>query len=153
MSPVFSLLIAAGLLQAGNAPKGDSINQEMKKLEGKWTVVSLVMGGKKVPDNNGPATILIKGNQITIMEKLMTFKIDPTKKPKNLDLRIGRGEESVDWKCIYSLEGDQLKICMPLARKKGDKSPGNFGLNIRPESFDTSGIPLMLISARREGKK
>jgi uncharacterized protein (TIGR03067 family) len=160
MKRCLPILLLVGFVVAADAPSGDKTKAEMKKLEGTWKVVSLELAGKPLPPEKARLGLLIiKGDKLTLTErgkdakggKTMTFKIDPTKKPKTLDLRITRGEESVDWKCIYSLKADELKICMPLARKKGEKGPAN--THVRPDSFETAGKPLMLITAKREAGK
>jgi uncharacterized protein (TIGR03067 family) len=140
-----------------SAPDDDAKEQttdEFKKLEGTWKVLFLEMAGKKLPeDKKGPMNITIKGKRITLMGKAMDFKLDPGKKPKALDLHITRGNESVDWPCIYSVKGKELKIAMPLARKKGDNGAPPPGAYTRPTSFDTAGLPVMLITATREATK
>jgi uncharacterized protein (TIGR03067 family) len=153
------LLLVAGLVLAAQSPAGDAAKDDLKMLQGTWKVEAVSVGGKDVPPAKaGMEGLVIKGEQVTIRfggkdVKSMKFKIDPTKKPKALDLRITRGEESVDWKCIYAVKGDELKICMPLARKKGDNTAGAKDTNERPDTFDTKDRPLMLITAKREANK
>ena len=64
--------------------------------------------------------IVFKDHEMTIGAKdgkgnTMSVKLDPSAKPKAIDLLITRGDEKVTWKCIYALEGDTFKFVMPLA--------------------------------------
>jgi uncharacterized protein (TIGR03067 family) len=160
MNRSLPLVLLAGLgVAAGSSPQ-EEVKAELKRLEGTWKVVAMELGGKKLPPEKAQrlGQIIITRDRLVLQEAdkketSMGLKIDPAKKPNAMDLRITRGKESIDWKCIYDLQGDDLKICMPLARKKGDSSGGSRDLNVRPESFVTEGRPLMLITARREVKK
>jgi uncharacterized protein (TIGR03067 family) len=149
-------LVLAGPLLIANAQAGeaDAVKRELKKLQGTWKVVAFTAGGKDVPvDKGGFARLVIKGTRITLTggpkDVALSFTIDPGKKPKTMDLLITTGDQSVNWKCIYALKGDELKICMPLAPKKGSKVPVKEDPNQRPSTFDTEGRPMMLIQAKR----
>jgi hypothetical protein len=67
----------------------------------------------------------------------------PSQKPKSMDW-IKKDGSAIGG--IYELDGDDLKICFPLApseRKKGDR------LN-RPAGFDAKENPVMLLTVQRE---
>jgi uncharacterized protein (TIGR03067 family) len=151
------VILVVGLLLRAPALGGDAAAEELKRLTGTWRVVSLEVAGKPLPgEAAGRLKVVIKGGQLTLEEKgkpatSMGMQIDPAQRPKALDLLIARGEEKVRWKCIYALEGDRLKICMPLAPKKGQKGTAEgYGVRKRPESFDAAGKPFMVIEAERD---
>src|SRR5438105_8760462 len=115
------------------------------------------MGGKAMPADKVEGTqIVFKDDVMTIGLKdgkgnSMPVKIDPTTKPKAIDLTITRGDEKVIWKCIYSLEGDTFKFLMPLAPTKGQKPIAEpYGPVKRPESFDAKDKPFMVFTAQRQ---
>jgi uncharacterized protein (TIGR03067 family) len=147
------VILVSGLLVGAGATT-DAAKSELKKLQGTWKVVSLTAAGKPLPAEQWKGLqIVIKGHEMSFMGKTMPIKIDPTTKPKALDLTITRGDEKIDWKCIYSLEGDTLKFLMPLAPKKGQKNVGErYGSVKRPESFKTENKPFMVFTAEREKK-
>jgi uncharacterized protein (TIGR03067 family) len=57
--------------------------------------------------------MVFSGDTVTIpikeARKQVPFKLDPSKKPKQIDLEIMEGQPN---KGIYSLEGDTLKLCV-----------------------------------------
>jgi uncharacterized protein (TIGR03067 family) len=62
-----------------------------------------------------------------------TFTIDPTKKPKHIDITAKGLNNGMTVKAIYELNGDQLKICMdPTSqdRPKEFKSKENSPLGV-----------------------
>jgi uncharacterized protein (TIGR03067 family) len=150
-SGAYAILV---LVVAGNTravllaeDKKDALQEEMKRLEGTWTVTSMNFMGTEI----GPLspTIVIKGDKWVFKSKdgdkegdgNCTCKIDPTKNPKTIDLRgEEEGKEAVPG--IYAIDGDKLWICF---------AAGEEGKPIkRPEDFETKGKAVMLIMARRE---
>ena len=88
-------------MAADGASKGDPSKGDLDKLRGTWLTVSLVNDGKtlvdaKAPPNEGPATKLVyDGNtwMIKVGDKTVAsgaFKIDPTKMPREIDIRVAR---------------------------------------------------------------
>jgi uncharacterized protein (TIGR03067 family) len=153
------VILAVGLLLHAPALGGDAATEELKRLTGEWRVVSLEVAGKPLPgEAAGRLKVVIQGSRLTMQEKgkpatSMGLRIDPTQKPKALDLVITQGDEKVNWKCIYALEGGKLKVCIPLAPKKGEKvKTEGYGVLKRPESFDAAGKPFLVITAERERK-
>lgn len=144
------MVAAAGLLLAADA-KEDAA-KEMKKLEGTWKVVSAEAGGAKIPDDKlKDAFIVIKGDKLTMVDKgkdkdnkELTLKIDPSKKPKLLDLTDPKEKDGKPVPAIYALDGNELKICIPLVEmgKKADAK--------RPESFETKDKAIMTFNCKRE---
>jgi uncharacterized protein (TIGR03067 family) len=152
--PTHLPVILVSILVTTMAQEDDAVKKEMKRLQGTWKVTSMVMAGKPLPVDKQPHELVIEGDKLSLKEgdkqaTVMSIKIDPTQKPKAMDLLITRGAERVSWKCIYALEGDILKIAMPLTIKKGDKTPLPRDPNTRPESFDSDRWPLGVITAKR----
>jgi uncharacterized protein (TIGR03067 family) len=104
---VLALLAVAGLLLAADAPK-----DEAEKIQGIWKVVSAEDSGRKASEES------IKDLKWTITKDAITYKVgskttrwtyklDPTKKPKWIDLTEGDRTRPA----IYDLDGDTLKVC------------------------------------------
>ena len=118
------LIATSGFALADDDAKKDAIKQDMKKLEGSWKMVSMEMNGKKATDEEikGAADLrlVFKGNTGSIRNKDNvlsegTITIDPTKKPKTLDLKVTKGRNSGKTSlAIYELDGDTLKACWTL---------------------------------------
>jgi uncharacterized protein (TIGR03067 family) len=99
------LLLLMGLVQARAA------DADQEKLQGKWTVESFEYNGTPV-ERMKDATREVKDGKYSLTPKVGdviegTIKIDPSKKPKTIDLDVnGR-----ILKGIYELDGDALKLC------------------------------------------
>jgi uncharacterized protein (TIGR03067 family) len=127
---VLLVVVAAGLLVAADA-KEDAVKTEKAKLKGTWKTVSLEDNGDKAPEDVvkkmrlvfQDSKIIIKGTDNGDHEG--TYTIDPSQKPATLDLVPADGpDKGKTLRCIYSLEGDDLKICSP--SKSDDDRPKEF---------------------------
>jgi len=124
------LILTAGLLLAAHAPvKGGLPNDDLGKLQGTWSTVSLVNDGKtlvdeKVPPRPGPATKLAyEGDQwkIIVGDKTVAsgvVRVDSTRIPKEIDILDETGMNNGKTKLgIYELDGDTYKYCLAPAGK------------------------------------
>jgi uncharacterized protein (TIGR03067 family) len=116
-------LVIAGLafLLAAGKPADDKA--ERAKLQGSWAVVKVVLDGIEVAEAAvKKMEVVIKDDKLTRKdgddEEETTFKLDPTQKPKAIDL-TPTSEERKDKtvRGIYVLDGDDLKICLAAANK------------------------------------
>src|SRR5690348_12894891 len=110
--------MALGLFVAAEAPK-DGVKQEKEKLQGTWKPVTAQERGETkndVEDHrlifSGEEFRIKKGDETLIKGK---FKIDPTKKPKQIDMEVTDArKENFNGKTvlgIYDFDGDTLKWC------------------------------------------
>lgn len=118
---LWAALTAAVPAQEG-AAKPDPNKEDLKKLQGKWKPVSYEQDGKK--QNIGDLeSWLIRGQVLELLEVngnlfgKMEIRIDATKTPKELDI-ILLGEGKLTLLSIYSLDGDDLKVCLPNTNKR-----------------------------------
>ena len=129
-------LIVGGVAGQGNG-KGDA-----KEIEGTWTFVSAVKGGKKKDFGDDSVSLVFKSGKLTITKgdetKNGTYKIDPAKKPKHIDMTV----EENQIKGIYDLQGTTLRIC---GSAMGDDRPTEFKSD--------EGSQIMLLTLRREKTK
>jgi uncharacterized protein (TIGR03067 family) len=127
------LILGVGLLLAADTPSDKA--KEEAKFKGTWTVSKMTSDGKEKEDTGG-VKFVIKGNTITIrsegQDRKMTFKIDPTKDPKVIDLVPAEGKyKGKTLKGIYSFDNDTLKISFT---NPGEDRPTKF------DSEEGSGI-------------
>jgi len=107
------------LLVALPAPGQDAASKsDLDRLQGRWKVVWSEESGVK---NTEPAVLVFKGDKAILEEKgrppeEATFKVDATKKPKQLDLLqppnpAAKADKGLKIQAIYELDGDTLRIC------------------------------------------
>ena len=134
------LTLTAGLL-AAPAPA------DKDPLVGTWVIVSAVRGGKAFDEIKGEKLSFTRDGKLTVTakneEEKATYKVDASKKPATIDItfedrpgnskvgRLGkkpatievaiRRDNTVTFHGIYALEGDTLKICLPI--KPGGPRP------------------------------
>jgi uncharacterized protein (TIGR03067 family) len=111
------LILTAGLLLAADEPKTPTAEQEAKKLEGTWKVVSSERDGKPDEAAKNAVTTFQAGGKLTVKYAdgsggNGTYTLDPSKDPKAIDLVIDFGaHKGMTFPGIYLLEGDTLKVC------------------------------------------
>jgi len=108
------------LLIAADLPNEDAINQETKKLEGTWQVVRGEDNGQESPPEairKLKLSFVFTGNKVAVKVDGVaqggdtTYQLDPSKKPRELDMLV---KDRAVKRCIYSLDGDELKLCFPV---------------------------------------
>ena len=116
-------------MAADGPSKDDPSKGDLDKLRGTWLTVSLMNDGKtlfdeKTPPKKGPTTkVAYDGNKwmIKVGEKTVAggvFRIDSTKKPKEIDFLDESGMKNDKTKLgIYELSGDIYKYCLAPAGK------------------------------------
>jgi len=113
---LYQLLATAFLLTffgSGTAAAQD----DLKALQGTWTVASYSMLGRPVdPKSVEGKKWIFSGEELVWQDgsakQHRTIKLDPTKSPKWIDLTLHSGSESsVVHKAVYQLDGDILKVC------------------------------------------
>jgi uncharacterized protein (TIGR03067 family) len=152
MKAQIGLVFLATVLIAADNPD-EATKKEKEKLEGTWVAESVVVKGKANERLKG-ATFNFSGDKVKMefdgKKQEGTFKIDPTKSPKHIDLTFERdGRKDLD-RGIYQLEGDTLKLCMRGGSRKVDRE-GNVEEKLpdHPEKFDPE---ISLMTLKREKK-
>lgn len=123
-----------------------------EQLAGTWGFAAAEERGKKVSVEENPKGIkdlkwVFKGDKLALLADgkgdEFEYKIDPTKSPKEIDLKLSfGGRPAISALCIYKLEGDQLTLCL------GDKEG-----KARPTEFKTEqGSRFAIFVLKREAK-
>jgi len=131
-------LLALGLLFALIGPlsfaddaKEEAIKKERKRYEGTWQVISLEVDGNKAGEEDAKKIAVVNGADgkwsIEVDSKVIargTSKIDPTKKPKAVDLTTTEGDSKGETVLgIYEFGDDSRKVCFAQA---GMERPAEF---------------------------
>lgn len=115
----------ACLFIGADETKDAAIKKEREKLVGTWKVVTMERNGEKFDDETatqltvefdaeGKWILKIAGNELMNGKS----KLDPTKKPKEMDFTYDDGDEKL-LKGIYELDGDTLKSVYSRAGDEG----------------------------------
>jgi uncharacterized protein (TIGR03067 family) len=118
----FALVVSCSSAAWGDDAKDNS-------LEGTWLPSAAELGGKKFPDEVLKTIRLeLKGDQYTVTVGTQldrgTCKLDPTAKPKALDITGTEGpNKGKTILAIYERRGDTLQICYDLS---GESRPAEF---------------------------
>jgi uncharacterized protein (TIGR03067 family) len=115
--------LLAGLVLVATVRAGeDAAKEELKKLNGTWIVVALEKDGEKqvkelklqLTLKDGDYTVKIDGKVIDTG----TAKVDPTKKPKTVDIVPSQGEnKGKAIQGIYEVDGDTFRECLDVQGK------------------------------------
>lgn len=130
-------------LQTITADRDEKPKSDKDALQGTWIPVSAEEGGKKVPEEEikEAKNFEFSGDKVTFPikgeSKEFVYKLDSTKKPKQIDFFFSKTEIAEG---IYELDGDKLTLCIT----KPDHGE-------RPTKFDsTEGRERVLIVLKRK---
>ncbi len=125
---VATAIVAVLLLAAAPALKDED---DAKKLQGTWQAVTYEAGGTPVKDVAEKVVCTCEKDVFTFLYEgkvvwKATFKLDPSKKPKAIDMTITEGPNTGQAIVgIYEVDKDALKWCTAIA---GDtERPKEFG--------------------------
>lgn len=110
----FSFVLLAALLVAADTPE-EAIKAEKKSLEGAWVLESVEIGGKADEKlKKAEVRMVFSGDKITMSKDGKdhegSYTIDPSKKPKQIDLTIKGPDGREGTLGVYELDGDTLRI-------------------------------------------
>jgi uncharacterized protein (TIGR03067 family) len=101
-----------------------SVRKDPKLFQGNWSLASAQRDGKKMPQEEVEKFKLsIDGNEFVLKKESAivsrgTFKLDPTKRPKEIDETVTTGpSQGKLFRAIYEIDDDQHTICFAAAGK------------------------------------
>lgn len=99
--------------------------RDKDKLQGEWTVKSARVDGHDPGEKLVLKSVTFDGDKVLLAKgQEGTFKLDPAKDPKHLDLNVTEGPHTGDFPGVYKLDGD--KLTFHFAHKPGGDRPGDF---------------------------
>jgi len=134
-----TILALALVVSAGDIT--EMIRKDRAALQGAWKVVAAENKGEKVPAEDIKDLYLIfKGDAIYSRQdnkntEIFSYLLDPSKKPKEIDLTLKVGpQKGRTERGIYLLDGDSLKICIQsnkdAARPRDFSSPAGSQISL-----------------------
>jgi len=136
---VVAFAAVSGGCRSGEKSMDDG-RSDRAKLQGTWRSQSVEVHGKSVTETQ--TTIAFSGDRITLTETVGTsegtFTVDATKTPREITIQFK--DARTDWRGIYSLEGDLLRIRWTVTGQ-------------RPTGFETKGHLGTIYTMRREESK
>jgi len=113
-------ILVVGLLFGAAKTKADADKTDKDKLQGTWSLMTREENGQSqniTEDDEHYIKMKIDGDkmQVTVgnREHEAILKVDPSKKPKTIDVTLkGGDEEGKEIKGFYELDGDTLKVCI-----------------------------------------
>ena len=145
-----ALLTAIGAIAAADDAKDEAIKKDRKQIEGTWRVVALEVDGNRSKEEDARKLTVVNGSDGTWSLRSEgkeiskgTSTIDPTKKPKTIDLKWTEGEGSgKQYLGIYELGEKTRKLCFAQPGKE------------RPTEFSTTSVnEHILVTFERETVK
>lgn len=110
--------------------QGDVAKNDLAKFQGNWRLLAAERDGKKMaPDEVMKIRLTIQGDRFVLRKDLVvisegTFKLDPTRKPKEIDETITFGpNKGKVFQAIYDITDEEHRICFAAA---GQERPRSF---------------------------
>jgi uncharacterized protein (TIGR03067 family) len=126
-----TVVLFAALSLVPAQPAADAAKKDLDAIQGTWVMVALEVDGKPVPEEKIKGAILVvKGDKYVTQVKgkdyETTLTLDPTKKPKAIDMVFSEGDKKDKvLRGIYMIEGDTLKVCRGMRPEQ--ERPTQFG--------------------------
>lgn len=144
-----AVFLAAAVAAADDKPKDDA-KKDLEPLQGTWSVVKIVQDGKELPGEAVEGlTLVVKGNSRVLKQdgeekSKATFKVDPTKKPKAIDIEVSDGPlAGRTIRGVYEVKDDTLRVCLAIG---DDERPDGF------EAKEGSGRQLQEFKKQKKDK-
>jgi uncharacterized protein (TIGR03067 family) len=130
MLNVVAVVVLGALVGAPLHPGGDPAAKDRALLAGTWVLESATCAGQPLP-LGGPgrtatavSTWVFEGDtfRATISGPAReegTFRVDPGKSPKHLDLLPPAGAAGGPRKCLYAIDGDDLTVALSVVLGPG----------------------------------
>jgi len=123
-----ALALVLGVLAGAAAARDDTVDSELKGLQGTWTITRFVLEGRE--DAGSGQTLVVSAERYALRNNSKdletgTFRIDPAKSPRTFDFTPQDGpDRGKTTPGIYELKGDALRVARNL---DGKTRPADFG--------------------------
>jgi uncharacterized protein (TIGR03067 family) len=126
MKTFLTLFMAISLVGAFCMTVAADEKDAVKELNGEWSVASMELGGKKLPEQAVKAIKLINkdGEYVVKAESddKGTVTVDAGKTPKQMTIKgVDGPNKGKTMLCIYELKGDELKVCYDMSGREFPK--------------------------------
>lgn len=136
MYTALALLTLAPLVAGASGSADDATAKELARFQGSWQAVALQnMDGTPALEEDVKNTHLeVEGNRFTLTGKTFTirgtFKIDPSKTPRTIDVHLEGAKPEEPLLGIYEIDGDRRRSCFvpPGKARPSDLRPGVSGM-------------------------
>ena len=128
---IVSLFAAVRSQAADGEAKEEAVAKELQAFKGTWRLRSREVDGKTFGEEeikdvigtiDGSGKVSVRRGDKVINEG--TVKLNPTKKPKTIDVTFTGGERKGQAVLgIYEIEGDTFRVCVA---RPGDERPADF---------------------------
>jgi uncharacterized protein (TIGR03067 family) len=130
-----ALLFAVTAVAFAADAKDEAVKKDRKRFEGTWQVVSLTVDGNKAAEGDAKKISVVNEADgkwaIEVDGKVAargTSKIDPTKKPRAVDLTVTEGDSKGKTALgIYQFEADTRTVCYA---QPGKERPAEFSSTV-----------------------
>jgi uncharacterized protein (TIGR03067 family) len=119
------LALVVGFLVAADDSTDATAKKDLERFQGNWTLISLERDGKKSSQEEAKKfKLTIQGNKFILRKDSVvisegSFRLDPTKKPKEIDETITTGpNKGKIFLAIYEINDKQHRICFAAGGKK-----------------------------------
>src|SRR5262245_22282880 len=139
---VLGLVVMAGAQSSARPPTEGGAEADRAKLQGTWVATKYFGGQSERPLPKKPAVFKGEKLEFSILADGMTFKLDTSKSPKQIDIVPTSGADKGEvYPGIYEFEKDTLKLSV-VPRAKSD----------RPTAFESKkrGDPALYFVLKKE---
>src|SRR5207249_4424704 len=114
------LLILCGMCSAADDPKNDPVKKDAELIQGTWVAERSNTEGTETPKAQVEVLrLIVKGDRwnysigggAPVFDPAPKFLLNPSAKPKTLDVISVKQEGKSLLRGIYSIEGDTLTVC------------------------------------------
>ncbi len=129
---------------ASTAERKTGKPKEEDAIQGNWTVANLEQVNheptkdERAAFKEGSLKVVITADKIVYRDKdEATYKLDPSKTPRRIDMTVASDKKSVTVAGIYALDGDELRLCF-VGRVSDIEPPASFDIKkAKPGTFPT----------------
>ena len=132
---IVSLFAAVRSQASDGEAKEEAVAKELQAFKGTWRMSSKEVDGKKLSEeeikdviatNDGSGKFSVRRGDKALGEG--TVKLDPTKKPKAIDVTFTEGERKGKTVLgIYEIDSDAFRVCVA---NPGDERPAEFSSRV-----------------------